>query len=74
MLPTYVLPRQGYKGLRHKMRETPDGLMPDFAYRYTSEDVSCGLVVNKGFALLLGVKTPRIDEGEEGGAISRLWL
>jgi hypothetical protein len=45
------------------MREVAPGrLVPDFAYRYLSEDVPFGLVVTKGLGGIVGVPTPTIDE------------
>lgn len=52
-----------YDGLVHPMKKTDDGkFVPDFNYRYMSEDVPYGLVVLKGIAVLAGVKTPVMDE------------
>ncbi|KAK3091787.1 hypothetical protein FSP39_022617 [Pinctada imbricata] len=54
---------KAYDGLVHPMKETSDGkFVPDFAYRYLSEDVPFGMAVQKGIAELAGVKTPVIDE------------
>jgi hypothetical protein len=39
----------------------PESFVPDFSYRYMTEDVPFGLVVTKGFAQLAGVGTPAID-------------
>lgn len=36
--------------------------MPDFQARYLSEDVPYGLVVTRGYAELLGVPTPMMDQ------------
>jgi hypothetical protein len=35
--------------------------VPNFAYRYLSEDVPYGLVVSKAIAQLAGIGTPAID-------------
>jgi hypothetical protein len=44
------------------MKEVAPGkFVPDFAYRYLSEDVPFGLVVTKGLASVVGVRTPTID-------------
>lgn len=51
-----------YEGLCHPMKEGPDGYVPDFGFRYLSEDVPTGLCFTKGVACLLGVDTPTIDE------------
>jgi predicted dinucleotide-binding enzyme len=40
----------------------PGRFMPDFAYRYMTEDVPYGLVVTKAVGELAGVETPMIDE------------
>jgi NAD/NADP octopine/nopaline dehydrogenase, alpha-helical domain len=40
---------------------SPGQFVPDFRYRYLSEDVPYGLAVVKGMAELAGVDTPRID-------------
>ncbi|MGK3734020.1 MAG: hypothetical protein ACI8RD_006179 [Bacillariaceae sp.] len=57
---------KGYDGLTHPMREvdTSDGkkYMPNFNYRYFSEDVPMGLVVTRGIAELAGVPTPNMDD------------
>ena len=36
--------------------------MPDFGYRYLSEDVPFGLVITRALAELVKVDTPMIDE------------
>lgn len=52
-----------YDGLVHPMKKTEDGrFIPDFNYRYVSEDVPYGLVVLKGIAVIAGVQTPVMDE------------
>ncbi|XP_067678212.1 opine dehydrogenase [Haliotis asinina] len=52
-----------YDGLLHPMKETEDGkFVPDFRYRYLTEDVPDGLVVTKGLAQIAGVPTPYHDE------------
>jgi len=51
-----------YEGLCHPMNEQRDGYVPDFNFRYLSEDVPTGLCFTKGVACLLGVKTPTADE------------
>jgi len=45
----------GYDGLTHPMRRAPngEGFVPDFRYRYLSEDIPFGLVVIRGLALIL---------------------
>ena len=48
------------------MREvTVDGttkFLPNFGYRYFTEDLPCGMIVIKGIAELAGVPTPMLDE------------
>jgi hypothetical protein len=51
-----------YNGLVHPMNSTENGFVPDFQYRYMSEDVPFGLVVMKGLAEIVGIATPTIDE------------
>jgi hypothetical protein len=41
---------------------TPGTFVPNFQYRYLTEDVPYGLVVTRALADLVGVKTPMIDE------------
>ena len=54
---------KAYDGLVHPMKKTEDGKYePDFMYRYTSEDIPFGLVVLKGIAQIVGMKTPVMDE------------
>lgn len=44
------------------MRETGRGtFVPQFGYRYLSEDVPYGLVVTRSLAQLVGCSTPAID-------------
>ena len=38
------------------------GFVPDFQFRYLSEDVPTGLCFTRGVAELLGVKTPSVDK------------
>ena len=45
------------------MKQLDDGgYVPDFAYRYLTEDVPHGLVAMKGIAELMGVPTPHFDK------------
>merc|ERR1719334_1000028 len=44
------------------MKEVQGGYVPDFQFRYLSEDVPTGLCFTRGVAELLGVKTPTIDK------------
>mmetsp|Transcript_109647 Transcript_109647/g.153581 ORF Transcript_109647/g.153581 Transcript_109647/m.153581 type:complete len:409 (+) Transcript_109647:64-1290(+) len=51
-----------YEGLCHPMKESGGGYVPDFQFRYLSEDVPTGLCFSRGVAELLNVKTPTIDK------------
>jgi len=43
----------GYNGLTHPMKETDDNkYVPNFGYRYLSEDIPYGLVVIRGLSLI----------------------
>ena len=57
---------KGYRGLTHPTREVEvDGkkkYLPDFKYRYFTEDIPMGLVVTRGIAELAGVATPHMDD------------
>ena len=53
---------KAYDGLVHPMIKTDDGFLPNFRYRYTSEDIPFGLVVLKGIAEIACVETPVMDE------------
>jgi hypothetical protein len=66
-LTKMLLTNKGYRGLTHPMKEikTDDGTkkyLPDFRYRYFTEDIPCGLCVTKGIAELAGVPTPNMDK------------
>jgi len=61
----------GYDGLTHPMKNPApnvEGFVPDFKYRYLSEDVPFGLVVIRGLSLILDAehrsqcKCPLMDE------------
>lgn len=62
-----LLTNKGYRGLTHPMREVVDTsaggkkYVPNFNYRYFSEDVPMGLIVTRGIAELAGVPTPNMD-------------
>jgi NAD/NADP octopine/nopaline dehydrogenase, alpha-helical domain/NADP oxidoreductase coenzyme F420-dependent len=50
------------QGRRAPTVELPEGgLVPNFQYRYLSEDVPYGLLVTRAIAELVGVETPGID-------------
>jgi hypothetical protein len=57
---------KGYRGLTHPCKPVEPGnpnagYVPNFGYRYISEDIPCGLLVIKGIAELFRVQTPTID-------------
>ena len=60
-LKSCMATNKAYNGLIYPMKKTESGLVPDFTYRYTSEDIPFGLVVMKGIAECAGVKTPTMD-------------
>ncbi|KAL3869243.1 hypothetical protein ACJMK2_041950 [Sinanodonta woodiana] len=53
---------KAYNGLLHPTRKENGNLVPDFSYRYITEDVPFGLVVIKGIAEIVGVETPTMDK------------
>jgi hypothetical protein len=63
---TMLRTNKGYRGLTHPMREVEvDGqtkYLPNFGYRYFTEDIPMGLVVTRGIASLAGVATPHMDD------------
>ncbi|XP_046357036.2 opine dehydrogenase-like [Haliotis rufescens] len=61
-LKTALVTNKAYEGMVHPMKEVKGGYVPDFKHRYLSEDVPFGLVVVKGLAKIVGLKTPVIDE------------
>ena len=62
-LYTAIQTNAAYQGLKHPVKTTEDGkFVPDFTYRYMTEDIPCGLVVIRGIAEIVGVKTPNIDK------------
>ncbi|KAL4237124.1 hypothetical protein ACF0H5_005505 [Mactra antiquata] len=60
-LKSCMVTNKAYNGLLHPMEKTDAGFVPNFKYRYTSEDIPFGLVVMKGIAECVNVKTPAID-------------
>lgn len=62
---TMLRTNKGYRGLTHPMREVEiDGVkkyLPNFKYRYFTEDIPMGLVVTRGIAELAAVPTPNMD-------------
>lgn len=61
-LKTAMNTNSAYEGLCHPMKEEQGGYVPDFQFRYLSEDVPTGLCFSRGVGELLGVKTPTIDK------------
>ncbi len=63
---TMLRTNKGYRGLTHPMREIEvDGqkkYLPNFRYRYFTEDIPMGLVVTRGIAELASVPTPNMDD------------
>ncbi|KAK2146505.1 hypothetical protein LSH36_604g04078 [Paralvinella palmiformis] len=61
-LYTCIKTNRAYKGLPHPMTKRDDGsYVPNFGYRYLTEDIPFGLVVMRGIATIAGVPTPNID-------------
>jgi hypothetical protein len=53
---------RGYRTLKVPVKKAQGGYRVDVTSRYLTEDVPFGLLVTKGIASILGVKTPTIDE------------
>jgi NAD/NADP octopine/nopaline dehydrogenase, alpha-helical domain len=58
---------RGYDGLTMphtvvKRESGRDGYLPQLDHRYLNEDLPCGLLVQKGIAVLAGVSTPVMDK------------
>ncbi|CAC5416685.1 Octopine dehydrogenase,Opine dehydrogenase,Tauropine dehydrogenase [Mytilus coruscus] len=53
---------QAYSQFVHPMKAVENGYVPDFEYRYITEDIPFGLVVMKGIAEIVSVETPTIDK------------
>nr|CAL90921.1 strombine dehydrogenase [Arenicola marina] len=52
-----------YNGLTHPCEQTSNGrFVPNYRYRYLTEDIPFGLVVMRGIATLAGVATPSMDK------------
>mmetsp|Transcript_25008 Transcript_25008/g.54918 ORF Transcript_25008/g.54918 Transcript_25008/m.54918 type:complete len:226 (+) Transcript_25008:2036-2713(+) len=61
-----LLTNKGYRGLTHPMKivNTSGGnkkYLPNFNYRYFSEDIPMELIMSRGIAELAGVPTPNMD-------------
>jgi hypothetical protein len=61
-LRAMFLTNKGYDGLTMPCIHGEEGYIPLFDHRYFSEDLPCGILVQKGIAELAGVLTPKIDE------------
>lgn len=62
-LYTCIQTNAAYKGLLHPVEQTPDGkFVPNYGYRYMTEDIPFGLVVMRGIADIAGVQTPMMDK------------
>lgn len=63
---TMLRTNKGYRGLTHPMREVKvdekTKYLPNFKYRYFTEDIPMGLVVTRGIAELASVPTPHMDD------------
>lgn len=61
-LYTAIRTNKAYTGLVHPCNKTEDGqYLPNFHYRYITEDLPYGLIVLKGIAEIAGVATPKMD-------------
>lgn len=62
-LYTAIQTNAAYQGLKHPVKKTDEGkFVPDFTYRYMTEDIPYGLVVIRGIAEIVGIETPNIDK------------
>ena len=54
----------------------PGRFVPNFGYRYLSEDVPYGLVITRALADIVNVRTPTIDEvvGWAQSAMQKIYL
>ncbi|MGL4848040.1 MAG: NAD/NADP octopine/nopaline dehydrogenase family protein [Clostridium sp.] len=52
----------GFIGIKTPMLEVEGGYIPDVNSRYFTEDIEFGTCIIKGFAEIVGVKTPFVDE------------
>ena len=53
---------KGYDGLTMPTKQVPGGYLPLFEHRYFTEDLPCGILIQKGLAELVGVPTPVMDK------------
>ena len=62
-LYTAIQTNATHQELKHPVKKTDDGkFVPDFTYRYMTEDIPYGLAVIRGMAEIAGVDTPSIDK------------
>ncbi|XP_031563177.1 tauropine dehydrogenase-like [Actinia tenebrosa] len=62
-LYTCIKTNNAYKGLTQPMVKTEKGkFVPDFEYRYFTEEIPYGIIVMRGIAEVVGVATPHIDK------------
>ena len=62
-LYTAIQTNAAYQGLKHPVKKTEDEkFLPDFSYRYMTEDIPYGLAVIRGIAEIVGLETPSIDK------------
>ncbi|OPL20990.1 octopine dehydrogenase, partial [Mytilus galloprovincialis] len=59
---TCMRTNQSYSQFVHPMKVVDNGYVPDFEYRYITEDIPFGLVVMKGIAEIVSVQTPTMDK------------
>jgi NAD/NADP octopine/nopaline dehydrogenase, alpha-helical domain len=53
---------KGYDGLTMPTEQVEGGYLPLFDHRYFTEDLPCGILIQKGVAELAGVPTPIMDK------------
>jgi len=54
---------QGYRGLKHPCNKTDDGrFVPNYGYRYMTEDLPMGLIPLRAISQMAGVETPVTDK------------
>jgi len=61
-LETCLRTNHGYRGLVFPLKKVDDGYMPNFEYRYMTEDLPFGLVPLRAIARFAGVDTPMTDK------------
>ena len=62
-LYTAIQTNAAYQRLKHPVKKTDKGkFVPDFTYRYMTEDIPYGLAVIRGIAEIAEVETPNIDK------------